>query len=264
MSESVLTSDELATFAGDGVLLMPAFFDAEEIGLLRAACAEDEAVARAAVGTRDGAGGTFVQTLWNHPGDDLFGMFARCRRLVGAMEQFLGGEVYHYHSKITWKRPGDGAVEWHQDYGYWYHNGCMFPDLASCSIAIDQSDRENACLQVLKGSHRMGRLDHVALADQATVDPERLAGVMKVFELVDCEMAPGDALFTHCNTIHRSEANTSDRSRRTLICCYNAASNDPYKESEHPRYTPLEAVPDSAIKAAAGRLSQPDKVFSES
>ena len=33
-----------------------------------------------------------------------------------------------------------------------------------------------------------------------------------------------------------------------MICCYNAARNDPYKESHHPRYTPLKKLPDSAIK----------------
>jgi hypothetical protein len=34
-----------------------------------------------------------------------------------------------------------------------------------------------------------------------------------------------------------------------MICCYNAARNDPYKDSHHPRYTPLVKVPDSAIRA---------------
>jgi hypothetical protein len=38
-----------------------------------------------------------------------------------------------------------------------------------------------------------------------------------------------------------------------MICCYNAARNDPYKESHHPRYTPLHKVPDSAIKGAGLR-----------
>jgi hypothetical protein len=33
-----------------------------------------------------------------------------------------------------------------------------------------------------------------------------------------------------------------------MICCYNAARNDPYKDSHHPRYTPLNVVPDAAIK----------------
>ena len=34
-----------------------------------------------------------------------------------------------------------------------------------------------------------------------------------------------------------------------MICCYNAARNNPYKESHHPRYTPLAVVSDDAIKA---------------
>jgi acyl-CoA synthetase (NDP forming) len=33
-----------------------------------------------------------------------------------------------------------------------------------------------------------------------------------------------------------------------MICCYNAARNDPYKESHHPRYTPLHKVSDAAIQ----------------
>ncbi len=177
------------------------------------------------------------------------------------MEQVLDGEVYHYHSKVIWKRPGDGGLAWHQDYGYWYENGCLFPDMASCSIAIDKADRANACLEVVRGSHRLGRLDHVQVADQASIEPERLTEVLKVLDVVYCEMDPGDAAFFHCNTIHGSVANRSDRSRQVLICSYNAAANNPYKEHHHPRYTPLTTVPNSAIKEAARRLSQPDKVF---
>ena len=34
-----------------------------------------------------------------------------------------------------------------------------------------------------------------------------------------------------------------------MICCYNAKSNDPYKESHHPRYTKLLKVDDNQILA---------------
>ena len=54
-------------------------------------------------------------------------------------------------------------------------------------------------------------------------------------------------LFFHCNTLHRSDQNRSENPRWSLICCYNAARNDPYKDSHHPRYSPLAKVPDSAI-----------------
>ena len=76
-------------------------------------------------------------------------------------------------------------------------------------------------------------------------------------------MDPGDALFFHCNTLHRSDQNRSASRRWTMICCYNAARNDPYRDHHHPRYTPIERVPDTAIKAAGLRFADPalDKVF---
>jgi len=47
-----------------------------------------------------------------------------------------------------------------------------------------------------------------------------------------------------------------------MICCYNAKSNDPYKESHHPRYTPLHKVPDSAImQAGLKRFSEDDAAW---
>ena len=45
-----------------------------------------------------------------------------------------------------------------------------------------------------------------------------------------------------------SARNVSEKPRWSMICCYNARSNDPYKEAHHPRYTPLKKVPDAAIK----------------
>ena len=63
-------------------------------------------------------------------------MVSCSHRVVDAMEAMLGGEVYHYHSKLLYKKPEvGGAWEWHQDYGYWYKNGCLYPYLASCWIA---------------------------------------------------------------------------------------------------------------------------------
>jgi ectoine hydroxylase-related dioxygenase (phytanoyl-CoA dioxygenase family) len=72
-------------------------------------------------------------------------------------------------------------------------------------------------------------------------------------ELVYVEMDPGDVLFFHSNLLHRSDQNRSDNPRWAMICCYNAASNNPYKESHHPRYTPLLKVPDSAIRESGLR-----------
>jgi ectoine hydroxylase-related dioxygenase (phytanoyl-CoA dioxygenase family) len=141
-----------------------------------------------------------------------------------------------------------GAWTWHQDYGYWYQNGILQPLLTSVSIAVDPATKENGCLQVIAGSHHCGRIDHVLSGDQAGADRERVDEILKRMPLVFCEMDAGDAIFFHSNLLHRSDQNKSDNPRWSMICCYNAARNDPFKESHHPRYTPLKVVPDSAIK----------------
>ena len=82
---------------------------------------------------------------------------------------------------------------------------------------------------------------------------ERVREALKKLELVYVEMDPGDALFFHCNLLHRSDKNSSEKPRWSMICCYNAARNDPYKESHHPRYTALQKVADSAIREAGLR-----------
>jgi ectoine hydroxylase-related dioxygenase (phytanoyl-CoA dioxygenase family) len=124
----------------------------------------------------------------------------------------------------------------------------LFPLLTSVFIAVDPATRENGCMQVIERSHELGRIDHVLTGEQAGADKARVSEILKRLPLVYVEMEPGDALFFHCNLLHRSDQNRSEKPRWSMICCYNAARNDPYKESHHPRYTPLAKVPDSAIK----------------
>lgn len=251
MATGPLHKNVLAEYERNGFVIARSMFDSKEIDLLRRAAKEDRELDQHSFGRGDGEGGVVRLSLWNHPGDTIYGMFARCETVVNSAEMLLDGEVYHYHSKMIMKdAKTGGAWAWHQDYGYWYQNGVLFPDLTSAFIAVDPATRENGCMQVLSGSQRMGRIDHVLTGDQAGADLERVKEAEKRLPLVYVEMDPGDVLFFHSNLLHRSDQNRSDKPRWAMICCYNAARNDPYKEAHHPRYTPLHKVPDSAILEA--------------
>lgn len=253
-----LSSADAAAFARDGYVLKRRYFAEDEVGLMRSMIETDPAIRRNVLKIADGEGGSTALALWNHPGNDVFGAIARSKRVAGGAEKLLGGEVYHYHSKLTMKMPGHGGRwEWHQDYGYWYQNGCLFPDMLSVAIAVDPQTKPNGCMQVLKGSHLLGRIEHGRVAGQTGADVERVEQAMEQLELVHCEMEPGDALFFHANTLHASAANTTDKPRRLLICCYNKATNNPYKAHHHPQYTPLEKLPDGAVRKAG--LAQADE-----
>ncbi len=249
MRPGPLSSGQLARYEQDGYLLVHALFDEDEINLLLRSAKEDRALDEHAFGKADGEGGRVRLSLWNHPGEGLYGMFARCHRVVDSCEQLLDDEVYHYHSKMIMKDALiGGAWTWHQDYGYWYQNGVLFPDLVSVFLAVDPATRENGCLQVIRGSHRLGRIDHILTGEQAGADMERVEEILKRLPLEYVEMRPGDALFFHPNMLHRSDRNSSPNPRWSMICCYNARRNDPYKEAHHPRYTPLHKVDDRMIR----------------
>lgn len=248
MTSKILSDSAVAEYREKGFHIARRFFDVAEIDLLHRSAKEDHELDKRSYGRADGEGGTVRLSLWNHPGDGIYGMFARCERMVRSAEKLLGGEVYHYHSKMIMKDAKvGGAWTWHQDYGYWYHNGVLQPLLTSVMIAVDRATRENGCLQVISGSHHCGRIDHVLKGEQAGADRERVEEILKRMELVYVEMEPGDAVFFDSNLLHRSDQNRSDHARWAMICCYNAARNDPFKESHHPRYTPLNIVPDSTI-----------------
>jgi hypothetical protein len=244
-----LNSTQLSEFERDGFLIERNLFDAKEIKLLHNSAKNDQELDQQSQERRDAKGTAVRLTLWNHPGDGIYGMFARCKKLVGRMEELLGGEVYHYHSKMILKDPQiGGAWEWHQDYGYWYHYGCLQPLMASAMIAVDPAKLSNGCLEVLRGSHHLGRLDHSLAGEQSGADPERVNVATNHYEKISVELEPGDTLFFHCNLLHCSGQNHSPDPRWAMICCYNAARNNPFKISRHPQYTPLEQVEDRAIK----------------
>ena len=256
------TEEQVSAFHEDGYLIVPCLFDSEEADILRKAAHADSSFGENAYDLEDGEGGKAQLVLWNKAGEDLWGAIARSERIVNAMEQLFDDEVYHYHSKMSIKKPRTGgAWSWHQDYGYWYQNGCIWPDMGSAFIAVDPNTRENGCLQVLKGSHKMGRIEHGQFGDQTGADPERTTAAAKVMETVYVELDPGDTLFFHSNTLHRSDQNTSDDPRWSLICCYNTKHNNPYKESHHPFYEPLEKLPDSAIKEMGEKLFEAKTEF---
>lgn len=244
----VLESGDAERYQSDGYLIVPGLFQQHEAEHVLAATRRDSALKQHAFSRSDGEGGTVQLSLWNQPGEGVLGRVARSERVVDRVEELLGGESYHYHSKLIQKNAGSGgAWAWHQDFGYWYENGVLFPDLCSVFVALEPATRENGCLQVLRGSQRMGRLEHTLTGDQAGADTERVEAARQRLQTVHVELEPGDALFFHPNLLHCSDRNRSEHSRWALICCYNAATNNPIRSSHHPCYTPLHKVPDGAL-----------------
>lgn len=252
MTSNVLFSQQhLADFERDGYVIIKKFFSPEEANLIYQTSIEDEVINDKSIDFNDSQGLRTKLALWYTPQDDIYGLYSRSTRLVEAAEMILGGTVGHYHSKLMQKEPKKGgAWEWHQDYGYWYSNGFLYPEMVSVMLALTEATRENGCIQVLKGTHRMNRVEHKLTGEQVGAPMEKVVEAIKRHELVYVELKPGDALFFHCNLLHRSNANRSEHSRWSLISVYNKVTNKPYKDEPASCYTPIEKVADDALLKA--------------
>ena len=82
--------------------------------------------------------------------------------MVSIPEQILDREVSHWHSKISFKNPGSkSGWDWHQDFGHWYREGCLSPDMLSIGIALTPMNQDNGSLNFIRCSHKFGRIDHI-------------------------------------------------------------------------------------------------------
>lgn len=251
MTNFQLTEEQVRDYNRDGYVIVRNFINDQEVKKLQQIAFEDGTMRQYAFDLNDQSGKKTKLTLWYTPGNDAYGLLSKSRRMAFSAGQLMKGDsaVCHFHSKLMQKEPKvGGAWEWHQDYGYWYKNEFLFPDeMISVMVAITDANRENGCLQVIKGSHRMGRIEHGFSGEQVGASQHYVDLALKTLELVYVEIKAGDALFFHPNLLHRSEANLSDKARWSLISVYNRSNNVPYNEPSQSSTIPLEMVPDEAL-----------------
>ena len=246
-----LSLDQISLYNKDGYLILKEFCSKREVDNLLDYVSKDSSITDNVLDLNDESGKKTKLSLWFTPGDNILGYLARSEKVVNSISQLLGSDspVCHFHSKLLQKKPRiGGAWEWHQDYGYWYKNQFMFPNqLISIMVALSPSNKENGCIQFIKGSHKLGRLNHGFKGEQVGADMEMVNNALKTMEIVYSDLNAGDALIFHSNILHRSAANLSENPRWSIISCYCSQSNLAYNESSSSWKEPIKVVPNDAI-----------------
>src|SRR4051812_47603963 len=171
MESKKLSEAQIREYHRDGYLIIRNFCNKQEVDKLYTTAIEDSILTKNALDLSDMSGKKTRLSLWFTPGNDVLGYLTRSERIVNAVAQLMDTDtpVCHFHSKLMQKEPKvGGAWEWHQDYGYWYKNQFMYPDqLVSIMVALTEANKQNGCLQVIKGSHKLGRSNHGFARGQA-------------------------------------------------------------------------------------------------
>jgi ectoine hydroxylase-related dioxygenase (phytanoyl-CoA dioxygenase family) len=180
------------------------------------------------------ADGKTVRNLWRmEQHDPFFKSLAQRPDILGLVGRLVRGDPILVAVE-TFNKPAKvgSGVPHHQDNAYFCQNP---PDMLTVWIAIDAATMENGPIYYVIGSHKLGTLPHkpsgVAGNSMGMVDAP-LADADRDF----CgTLAPGDALIHHCQTIHYSAPNKSDRSRCGLLLVYRGAhtASDPQLQARY-------------------------------
>ncbi|MFE0557669.1 phytanoyl-CoA dioxygenase family protein [Paenibacillus sp. NPDC058910] len=153
-----------------------------------------------------------------HYHDAAFMRAAIHPRMTEVLNGIIGPNVQLHHSKMLVKPPANGAAfPMHQDYPYFPHRDHT---MLAASVHLDDADMKNGCLCVVPGSHKQGVLPHIGAYYLNHKEYPLSSGT-------PCPAKAGDVLFFNYLTIHGSDVNRSDLTRRNILFQYRDAADVP-------------------------------------
>jgi phytanoyl-CoA hydroxylase len=221
-----------------GYVVMPGFLAGGEVAQLNAVARTELAAAVAplefeadlrypgAPQSYSSAGGKTVRRLLDAYGRNAaFAGLATAPRLREWMEAYFAESVVMsraHHNCLMTKHPLYGSITgWHRDIRYWSFET---ENLISVWLALGEETAENGALWFVPGSHRMDfESDRFDQAKFFRADHADNARIIRTAE--SPHLAPGDAVFFHCNTLHSAGKNLSSGVKFSLVYTYHGRSN---------------------------------------
>jgi phytanoyl-CoA hydroxylase len=224
----------------EGYVLVPRFIPMDDLTKLnevarsqlaaRAAPLEFEADLQypGAPPSRTAAGGQTVRRLLDaYARHAVFADWGAAPGLREWMEAYFGESALLsrvHHNCLMTKHPHYGSLTgWHRDIRYWSFER---EDLVSVWFALGDEEIDNGALWFIPGSHRMAfDADRFDEAKFFRADRADNGNIIRRAE--SPRLAPGDAVFFHCNTLHSAGKNLSDAVKFSLVYTYRGLSNAP-------------------------------------
>ena len=182
--------------------------------------------------SRTAAGGATVRRLLDayarHP---VFAQWGTAPELREWMEAYFGEGILlsrAHHNCVMTKHPLHGSLTgWHRDIRYW---SFQREDLVSVWIALGEEAIDNGALWFVPGSHRM-TFDASRYDEAKFFRADRPDNALIIRTAESPQLAPGDAVFFHCNTLHAAGKNVSEAVKFSLVYTYHGRSNAPISDT---------------------------------
>ena len=237
-----LSQTQVDSFWTNGYLPVGKILNDEEIEVLRQAYDHEFARAR--------AGETAFRNLSINNTDDLeaknkaekqmlqimqmcernihFRKLVYHERILDVIEDLLGPNIQLFHDQALYKpAQHGGAVYWHQDNAYWR---CTPPNLVSCWLTLDDVTLDNGAMQFIPGTHFKAIEHDRAKTTNTLLDSGDQVGDAQP---VVVDLPAGGIAIHHCQTLHQTAPNTTDRQRRAFAIHYMVPGTRSLRSGEY-------------------------------
>ena len=233
----------LAQFRADGYAIIRGFLDPQEIAEVKAKSDELYSIGiQHPVTYRHGnlayeilpekhfGKRYLIQAYWFAWVDRFYDELRSRHQYLDVLRPMLGDDIKQVTQQIHWKPPGARIS------GYRFHQDLMFReakhayedvvrDTMTIGVAIDRATKDNGCLRVVPGSHKLG---YLGLSDNGsgsimkglTLEDELVGVGIDPDSIVDVELEPGDAVIWGLLTVHGSLPNESNNDRAFALSSY--------------------------------------------
>jgi phytanoyl-CoA hydroxylase len=221
-----LDAGEIEQFERDGYLVIDDVLTTDDVDVLREATANHSVLEAQ---EQKGFSEKTVHLLAITTFHSAFMELATHTAVIDRVRPLIGEDIQLEHSKLATKPPtkGMGPFHWHQDFAFFPHTNTS---LVAVMVMLDDATPENGCMQIVKGSHRWGLLDHMVdgqftgacQEEDRWSDPDLIVNITP---------RAGGISIHHCLALHGSEPNVSGQPRRGLVFQYRA--DDAYQLADN-------------------------------
>ncbi|MDF2667719.1 MAG: ectoine hydroxylase [Paenibacillus sp.] len=247
LNQSEISAEQLGFYERNGYLFLDSFFKADQVAAWKKELAElfEESKGLSKSEIIREPGSNEIRSIFAvHRDHAVFGQMAKHERILKAVEQILGSEVYIHQSRINFKQGFTGKeFYWHSDFETWHvEDGMPGMRALSCSIALEDNYADNGPLMVVPGSHRtfvscVGEApeEHYKSSlrrqEYGVPDEESLKQLVKDGGIIAPIGKAGSILLFDCNLMHGSNSNITPYPRSNVFIVYNSVHNkliEPY------------------------------------
>lgn len=223
-----LTSEQKKFFADNGFLAVENVADAELVKAMlkriEELCEAWDSEEAKRVGVQQeaeiaGAMATVktMQTVRKFSGlvgyEPIFKAHAENPELLDLVEDLIGTPISLYADQALLKPPLVGSEKLpHQDNAYFKVEPA--DAVITCWCALDEATVENGCMHYLRGSHKLGLVDHKHIPGT----PHLVPNGFEPEKAVAVPIKSGGVIFHHSLTLHFSPTNYTPRWRRAFVC----------------------------------------------